>query len=412
VSLHTTKRARGALALCLAGVACGVAACSLGASDPDPATPAARPQARATPAPPACDRQATTATFAARWKAAKPGQTICLATGNYGVFEALPAKRGRVTVAAQPGARPSMEVNFWRAQNVTLDGLTIRGGQFTGATTKHITIRNSRFTAMLIFRETEAGVLSDADVLLDHNTYRDIMLPKASYAGRISLIYDLPPGQRSGVTISNSLFAGGNTDGIQTSVGVDIIGNEFADLREKNVKDSAHTDSIQLLGAPGTVVRGNYFHGVATGIVAYDGVKSALIEDNVIDTDRPWGIELYADQGSTIRHNTLRYGRCIFHKPCAQIDLTRKLVNAPGRGTRILDNVANAINSSEGSTYAERTHNLVQVDPVRRDLRGTASFVGGRHPTSYAGYGLAPGSPGKGAASDGLDVGARIDARR
>ena len=248
-----------------------------------------------------------------------------------------------------------MEVNFWRAQNVTLDGLTIRGGQFTGATTKHITIRNSRFTAMLIFRETEAGVLSDADVLLDHNTYRDIMLPKASYAGRISLIYDLPPGQRSGVTISNSLFAGGNTDGIQTSVGVDIIGNEFADLREKNAKDSAHTDSIQLLGAPGSVVRGNYFHGVATGIVAYDGVKSALIEDNVIDTDRPWGIELYADQGSTIRHNTLRYGRCIFHKPCAQIDLTRKLVNAPGHGTRILDNVANAINSSEGSSYAERT---------------------------------------------------------
>jgi hypothetical protein len=30
---------------------------------------------------------------------------------------------------------------------------------------------------------------------------------------------------------------------------------------------------------------------------------------------------------------------------------------------------------------------------------------GSAHPTSYAGYRLAPGSPGKGAASDGLDVG-------
>jgi hypothetical protein len=304
-----------------------------------------------------------------------------------------------------------MEVNFWRARNVTLDGLTIRGGQFTGSATKHITIRNSRFTAMLIFRETEAGVISDADVLLDHNEYRDVMLPPASYAGRISLIYDLPAGQRSGVTISNSLFSGGNTDGIQSSVGVDIIDNEFADLREKGPKDSAHTDSIQLLGAPGSVIRGNYFHGVATGIVAYDGVRSATIEDNVIETDRPWGIELYADHGSTIRHNTLRYGRCIFRLPCAQIDLTRKLANAPGRGTRVLDNVVNAINTNEGSTYAERSHNLVQVDAARSDLRGTASFVGGKHPTTYAGYGLAPGSPGKGAASDGLDVGARIRGR-
>jgi Right handed beta helix region len=410
VPLHHIQRA---LALALAVFACGAAACSIGSSDPDPARPAKRPQVRATPAPPpSCERKAAPTTFAAQWKAAKPGETLCLATGDYGVFTALPSKPGRVTVRSQPGARASMEVNFWRAQNVTLDGLTIRGGQFTGSTTKHITIRNSRFTKMLIFRETEAGVLSDADVVLDHNSYRDIMLPKASYAGRISLIYDLPPGRRSGVTISNSLFSGGNTDGIQTSVGVDIIDNEFADLREKNAKDTAHTDSIQLLGAPGSIIRGNYFHGVATGIVAYDGVTGATIEDNVIETDRPWGIELYADQGSTIRHNTLRYGRCIFHLPCAQIDLTRKLVNAPGRGTRILDNVVNAINASEGSTYAQRSHNLVQVAPSRGDLRGTASFVGGARPTSYDGYGLAPGSPGKGAASDGLDVGARIDARR
>ena len=36
----------------------------------------------------------------------------------------------------------------------------------------------------------------------------------------------------SGVTIKDSLFDGGNADGIQTGVGVNIIGNEFRNIHE------------------------------------------------------------------------------------------------------------------------------------------------------------------------------------
>jgi hypothetical protein len=42
------------------------------------------------------------------------------------------------------------------------------------------------------------------------------------------------------------------------------------------------------------------------------------------------------------------------------------------------------------------------------DFIGVPQFVGGSNPTTYAGYGLAAGSPGKGKASDGGDVGARV----
>ena len=41
------------------------------------------------------------------------------------------------------------------------------------------------------------------------------------------------------------------------------------------------------------------------------------------------------------------------------------------------------------------------------NVTGTPIFVGGANPTTYAGWRLAPGSPGKGAASDGTDIGIR-----
>lgn len=42
-----------------------------------------------------------------------------------------------------------------------------------------------------------------------------------------------------------------------------------------------------------------------------------------------------------------------------------------------------------------------------QNFAGIPRFVGGAHPTTYAGFRLAPGSPGRGRASDGRDVGIR-----
>ena len=102
------------------------------------------------------------------------------------------------------------------------------------------------------------------------------------------------------MTIANSLLAGGDTDGVQSGVGVNVVNNEFRDIKEAG--GTNHTDNVQLLGAAGSIIRGNWVHtsgGTTQGIAAYDGLRASLIEQNVIDIPRAWGIEVYADQGST-----------------------------------------------------------------------------------------------------------------
>lgn len=122
--------------------------------------------------------------------------------------------------------------------------------------------------------------------------------------------------------------------------------------------------------------------------------------------DRPWGVEVYADDGSVIRHNTLRYrSGCEYNLPCGILALDRKSGDPAGRGTVVTDNIATDIVLANGSTAAARHHNLVRRNVRAGDLLGTPVFAGGAAPTAYAGFLLAPGSPGDGAASDGTDIG-------
>ena len=56
-----------------------------------------------------CDRNATPATFAAQVAAATPGQTICLASGNYGTWTGT---NKAITIRAAPGANPVIGLNL------------------------------------------------------------------------------------------------------------------------------------------------------------------------------------------------------------------------------------------------------------------------------------------------------------
>ncbi|WP_233582710.1 right-handed parallel beta-helix repeat-containing protein [Corallococcus sp. CA053C] len=351
----------------------------------------------ATPPLGTCDRLASNAaTLASQWSAATAGQTICLASGSYGTFSAG-AKPGVVTVKPQSGATPTLALHFNGANNVRLEGLTLTSAALLGST-RNVTITGSRFTGAA----TIDGV-SQSNILFDGNTHLNINAPTGAAPARIHLPYSSPT--PSGVTIQNSRFEGGDADGIQTGVAVNILNNQFKDIQENGPN---HTDAVQLLGAPGAVVRGNYFLNCASGIVAYDGVERAVIEDNVLDLrGRPWAIELYSDDGSIIRHNTLQHGVCDWNLPCGIIDITRKTADDVGRGTVIVDNVATEISVSNGSTVAERHHNLLRQDAQSGELTGVPVFMGGAAPTDRSGFRLAPGSPGKGAASDGTDLGVR-----
>ena len=79
-----------------------------------------------------------------------------------------------------------------------------------------------------------------------------------------------------------------------------------------------------------------------------------------------------------------------------------------GTGTAVVDNIATDVLLSNGSTAAERHHNLLRRNARSGDTLGAPVFAGGGTPLGYAGFALAFGSPGDDGASDGTDQGARI----
>ena len=364
-------------------------------------TPTPTPTETATPLPDDCDAAATPADLGEKLAAAGDAQTICLASGDYGLFRGA-RRDSPVTLRAEKGVTATMDLSLNGVSNIVLDGLTLSGGTLSGST-NNVTIRNSAFTG-----STTIDGLVDANVLFDHDTFNDISVPEAGTPARLHLNYD--SAAPSGVTIANSLFSGGDSDGVQSGVGVTIVNNEFRDIL--GTGGSNHTDAIQLIGAPNSVVRGNYIHNSESGIVAYDGLAHALIEDNVIDLTqatarRPWAIELYSDVGSVVRHNTLKAGACDYALPCGTIDLNRKDGSPAGYETQVYDNVAAWILAENGSTLMPPHHNLVTLDWQDEDVPGSPTFAGGPDPVSYEGFFLAADSPGKDAASDGKDIGIR-----
>jgi hypothetical protein len=244
--------------------------------------------------------------------------------------------------------------------------------------------------------------VANANILLDHNTHDWDAVYNGGYNAKIFV--GTGSGQFSGVTVQNSSIRNGNLDGVHLGgAGVNLLNNVFANLCDTGTN---HTDNVQYEGGTGGRIAGNYFYagaGCATqGITSYDGgTNGVTIEDNVVDIRRPWGIELYADRNSVVRHNTVRWypdAECFFNGViCGQIDINRKSADPAGSGTQVYDNLTTRVSFSNGSTGTAH-HN------VSGQL---AIYVG---PTNaYHGFALASISPvGIGTASDGLNNGIRL----
>jgi hypothetical protein len=173
------------------------------------------------------------------------------------------------------------------------------------------------------------------------------------------------------VTVQNSLFnGGGNSDGIQVGAyGVRVLHNEFTGI---HMVDATHTDAIQLYGQSHTIVRGNYIHNAASGIMAPDGTSHELIEDNVIRTDgRPSAITIGSDDSSIVRRNTLPGGRCDYHQSCGILTIDAGNEGVPSRGTVVEDNILGGLTVSGGSRLGVKRGNL-----IGRAARGKHHGVG------------------------------------
>ena len=292
--------------------------------------------------------------FAKAFSDARGGDTIVLASGDYGTFKGG-RKSSTVTIRPAPGARVRMELQLHGASHLRLQGLTITGADI-GGDTHDVTVAHSRFTASA---DVDATDMAGADILFDRDVFSGINVCSTCHEGRLT-IYSRREGNRPvGVTVQNSLFkGGGNSDGIQVgSYGVRILHNEFTGIHQI---DNTHTDAVQLYGQSHTVVRGNYIHNAASGIMAPDGTNHEIIENNVIRTDgSPRSITMGSDVGSIVRRNTLPSGSCWYHQRCGTLFVGSGNSGAPSRDTIVEDNLLGGLSIGEGSRLAVKRGNLI-----------------------------------------------------
>jgi Right handed beta helix region len=344
-----------------------------------------------------CNQRVSPSTFASAVAASAAGQTLCLEAGDYGVWHGIDRT---VTIRADRGTAPTMKISFGAgASGFTLTGISGMGGQIT-AGASDITIRDSTFTSTL---DIEGAT---HHIVLDHNRHNWMVGPSGGGANAKIFVDVTGTLASPAVTIENSDIENGDLDGVHIGggSGLVVLHNTFRNLCDMHAN---HTDNIQFEGGTQIRVAGNYMyaqHGCSTqGITSFDGgTGGVIIEDNVVDIPRDWGIELYSDKNSIVRHNTVVYhpkAYSEFGNGTGQIDVDRKSQDPAGTGTRVYDNIAFAgfANGSSGTAYDN-------VSPEQ------ATYVGPA--TAWSGFRLQAGSPvGIRAASDGSNAGARIPAR-
>ena len=128
-----------------------------------------------------------------------------------------------------------------------------------------------------------------------------------------------------------------------------------------------------------------------------------LLENNVwvCTCDYPWSIQAAATRNSTFVHNMFAGGGGIHF-------YTRQGMASETSSATTCSRIRQRHHlGSQQHRLGTHDHNLNAGVPGKGNLKGRPVFVGGKKPKSYQGYRLARGSRGKGAASDGGDLGIR-----
>ena len=230
--------------------------------------------------------------------------------------------------------------------------------------------------------------LANADVLLDSNTHNNIMTCPSCDPARIHGSYESQT--PSGVTVQNSLMDGGNADGIQTGVGMNIINNEIRNIRETGPSDPAHSDAMQLIAAPG--VRR------ARQLGPRRRVRHRRLRRHRPRDDRGQRRRHPADVGhrallrqrarssATTRSSTDRPAAIRATRPAASSTSTASPSDPAGTGTIVQDNVTTGVTIQNGSPAATRNHNMVRQSRRHRRLQRHADLRRRRRsPTSWVG---------------------------
>jgi hypothetical protein len=339
------------------------------------------------------------------------GNTVlCFSSGTYSEIDLYGAHpSGMVTLEPAAGSTVNMGLfNLNGVSNVTITG-------FSGSSSSHglyVQVAGQGNNSNITFSHnamTTNGVnisnnaLANANILIDSNTF--IGFTSSGESSRVNIVSD--NACPNGITVSNNLMSGGQSDGIDisgNSCQTQIINNEITGIIESNC-GGIHCDGFQDNGGGnGTVLSGNYFHNNSDCFLLDDSSSNYVIKNNVCTTssDSSFWMQFGGAQTITLDHNTIastvgaQYGNDHNGNPSSNVTFTNNIFYSQPQ-----DNAGQPVSGAFLQDY-----NLCRSGCVGpHSLNGQPTFVGGNSPTTYAGFALTSTSVGHNAGRDGMDIG-------
>jgi hypothetical protein len=376
---------------------------------------------------------------------------VCLASGDYSGFTGTSEPAPGITITAAPGAtvtfNSGIRLNLSTVQNFTLDG-TAGGGTMTVAgeldletsgdafqnKPLNLTFQNLAFAAssnVYIDGPERSNITFNRDTFVAGNANCTAGGSPSGLSGIFYVQATATSTTPSGVTIANSVFVApadlwNPYRAIQDAAPMTVKNNVFVGFLDHTEAASCnHIDTLQLYsGSPGTTggvtFTGNLCYDDYGCIMAFDGTSGNTITDNAcFDIERAC-VSLYSDHGSVINHNTQQTGGAD-PSGCATDPHTQACTSStlfengnksgdpPPRGETYTNNIDGSAPNAEAGSLVSTAKDL-WPSASSPNTGGRPTFVGGTHPTTWAGFELTSGSAGHKGGSDGLDVGIRSGA--
>ncbi len=247
------------------------------------------------------------------------------------------------------------------------------------------------------------NALANANITIDHNSF--VGFTSSNESSRINIVSDsVCP---NGITVSNNVISGGQSDGMNTSggsCGTQFINNDIANIVESSC-GGIHCDGFQDNGGGvNTSLIGNYFHNVTNCWQITDGTTNLTLTNNVCSTasDSTHSGQL-SPTGMTFTHNTIvssqnmNIGNNSGGQSASNIVVTSNIFNG-----QLVLNGGQSITGTNTQDY-----NLCYTGGCAgaHTVTGTPLYTGGLTPTTYPGYRITSLSPGYNAGNDGTSMG-------
>jgi hypothetical protein len=350
------------------------------------------------------------------------GGTVVVRGGNYPGLAVGGAKRKNyLTLRAQKGERVSIAGVKMQDRSFESSGryagnasfLRFQGVRFTktvslGAGSRKIQFQHCEFTP------ADLSLKLTRDVLVDDSDFHD--LPAGARA--IGADGSAQDPKRRGIwnlTVRNSRFRKLSGTAVAVYWGANnlkVEGNAFDHVLLIPGRPE-HVDAVQVAGGDGIVLRSNYVHDSEHGLMMKDFLpaKNVTIENNVFTRMRGWGM-LVCDGYGVVRHNTVwqtGFGIGLQDVP-----------TVPGKSRlTMFDNIIDHLNAPDRTMVARMDHNLVasgfgypagphDIWPGVTSPKLPANQLPRFAAPNKGNFTLVGGSPGKGKAEGGADVGAGL----